>query len=181
MDLTQYKIEKLIKASQYQRKNSQIFYENLKFCTAILVIEALLLCPFHIINPIAYLVFDAIVCPVKIGLDYIIPEWKKKRANQKLREVVSILSNHGININTSILKKARTIAEPTRYKLKKGGLIISNKNVVFFQDREEQLKVLKQVRVELISLQSILQKKALAETRIIEGSEIKTLYLDMKK
>lgn len=184
MDLTQYKLEELIKNSKKKINVPFILYKNLKLFTIILVIEALVLCPFtwNFINPSIYLWIVAVFAPIKTGLNLILPRLQKKRANQKLEEVVQILKQNGIHTCKMNLKQAKVASRYLKCIINDNGAMMTSKHVVMFQDRTNQLKALKQARAEFQALSFPFKNTIVGETQIIKEEEkAKQLYLAMKK
>lgn len=184
MDLTQYKLEELIENSKKKTNVPLILYQNLKLSAIILAIEALVLCPFtwNFINPAIYLWIVAIFVPIKTGLNLIIPKLKKKRANQKLEEVVQILKQHGIDTCRIKLKKAKIASHYMKCIINEDGATMTSSHVIMFQDKKEQLRALIQTRAELLSFPIPYRRTIIGETKIVEQEKTaKQLYLEMKK
>ncbi len=184
MDLTQYKLEELIENSNIKIDGAHILYKNLKLFTIILVIEALILCPltWSFINSTIYLWLVAVMAPIKTGLNFLTPSFKKKRANKKLTEVVSILKEHGIDTSKTKLMKAKIKSRYLKCIISENGAKMTSCHIILFQDRNEQIKALKQARAELVSFQFPFRNTIVGETKIIENEKIaKQLYLDMKR
>lgn len=184
MDLTQYKLEEIIENSKKQINVPLILFKNLKLFTIVLTVEALVLCPltWSFINPVIYLWIVAILAPIKIGFNLVIPKLKKKRANQKLEEVVQILKQHGINTCKVKLKESDIVSRYLKCIINDDGEMKTSSHVVIFKDRNEQLKALRQTRAEMLSFQFPFQRTIVGETKIITDEETaKKLYFKQKK
>lgn len=184
MDLTQYKLEEIIENSKKQINVPLVLFKNLKLFTIVLTVEALVLCPltWSFINPVIYLWIVAILAPIKIGFNLVIPRLKKKRANQKLEEVVQILKQQGIHTSKVKLKKSKIASDYLKCIINDDGATMTSKHVIMFKDCNEQIKALKQARAELLSFHIPFRHGIIGETKIIkEEQKAQQLYLAMKK
>lgn len=184
MDLTQYKLEELIGNSKKKINVPLILYKNLKLFTIVLVIEALVLCPLtlNFINPSIYLWIVAVLAPIKTSFNLILPRLKKKRANQKLEEVVQILKQHGIHTCKMKLKHAKVASQYLKCIVNDNGAMMTSKHVIMFKNRSDQLNALKQIRAEFQTLSYPFRSTIVGETQIVtEEKKAIQLYLAMKK
>lgn len=150
MNLNDYQINQIIKQSRMKINYRKILQKNVKLYIF------LLFCLFILSKVITFStpIFLSAFVPIMIGMstEIITKKVIRKNANKKIGILANHLKSKGIIVSRMKLKKAQLGTMTPNTILEAGTIIKEIEDIAVFSDYQKELKALRQVRYELITI-----------------------------